>query len=155
MTAAYTTYTNFPGQGTTWSNSNLLQAMTTSQYIIGWFDGEQRMRIFDNSVSLPVLATSVNTNPSVLPPSGSVFAGYGQTGNTRYGSGATPAITGYVQVASGLALWQNQYVDSAGNTQVGAYWFALTFASGSADVGSTAQFMADAYLGLVTSTLSQ
>lgn len=155
MTAAYTVYTNFPGQGTTWANSNLLSALTATPYIIGFFDGEQKVRIFDNSVALPQLAADTNANPTILPPSGSAYAGYGQTGNTQYGSGGTPAITGYVQVGTGVALWQSQYVDINGNTKLGGYWFSLAFASGSQDVGSPSQFMADPYLGVITTTGSQ
>jgi hypothetical protein len=153
MTAPYTVYANFPGP--LWNNQNLLNSLSSgfTTYLIGWFDGEQRLRLFDNSVALPTLSLSSNTNPSSLPPSGSSSAGYGQAGNPTYGSGTTPAINGYVQVCSGLALWQEQYVDTAGNAKLGGYWFSLTFAAGSMDGGSPGEFTADLYLGLILTSL--
>jgi hypothetical protein len=73
-----------------------------------------------------------------------------------YGSGSTPAIaSGWVQVASGVAIWQQQHLDQAGSLKLGGHWFALIFSSGSLDQGSPAQFEGDGFLTIIASNNTQ
>jgi hypothetical protein len=97
-----------PGNLAAGSNTftNPLSSLTTSMYIVGFLDGEQRARLFDASVALP--------SPAVAPV---------------------------------------QITDPQGNS-TGGYYLQLTYASGSLDAGSPAQFTLDQYAMVIVANTS-